>query len=227
MKGKCLDVGTGSGVLALLLRDMGAKSIVGTDISAAAVNLAIRNETLNFGNRKICFTVGDLFSALPNELQKFDTVIFNPPGWRTPSVNLLEYLLAIDNPEELAVSAMFYGDGLLLKFLQELPFHLKESGRAIIGLNSLVGIKDVLGRYRNQHCDTCPLQFRLLERHTFPLLFYSEHWRKIAPRLLEEFSQWREQQRAAYSLDSQGTLYWSYELVECIWNKKQTARAYG
>jgi release factor glutamine methyltransferase len=227
LEGGCLDVGTGSGVLALLLRDMGAKDVVGTDISVAAVDLSIRNEILNFGNTEIHFTVSDLFSALPNVLRKFDTVIFNPPGWRTPSEHLLKCLLAVDNSEELAISAMFYGDRLLLKFLQELPCHLKTNGRAIIGLNSLVGIKDVLKQYRNQYCDACPLQFRLLERHAFPLQFYSERWRKIGPKLLKEFSQWKEQHQAAYYLDSQGTLYWSYELVECIWKKNPTGCAYG
>lgn len=227
LKGGCLDIGTGSGVLALLLRDMGAEDIVGTDISAAAIDLAVRNETLNFGDNKIFFAVSDLFSDLPDRLRKFDTVIFNPPGWRTPSEDLLEHLAAIGNTEELAPSAMFYGDRLLLKFLQELPFYLQESGRAIIGMNSLVGIKDVLTRYRNAQCDGCPLQFRLLERHTFPLLFYSEHWKKIGHRLLEEFSHWQERHQAAYSLDSKGNLYWSYEVVECIWNKNRIGRAYG
>ncbi|HTD03296.1 MULTISPECIES: methyltransferase [Oxalobacteraceae] len=227
LKGGCLDIGTGGGVLAILLRDMGAEDIVGTDISAAAVDLAIRNEMLNFGDNKISFAVSDLFYDLPNKLRKFGTVIFNPPGWRTPSDDLLKHLTAIDNTEELAPSAMFYGDRLLLDFLQELPSYLQENGRAIIGLNSLVGIKDVLMRYRNKQCGACPLQFRLLERYTFPLLFYSEHWKKIASRLREEFSQWQERHQAAYSLDSKGNLYWSYELVECIWNRNRMGRIHG
>ncbi|MEB0139097.1 MULTISPECIES: methyltransferase [unclassified Undibacterium] len=216
LNGHFLDLGTGSGVIALLLRGMGADHIIGTDISPAAVSLSVKNETLNFGNNKIAFVVSDLFSGLPNENQKFDFITFNPPGWRTPSEKLLEYLMSTTEVNEIPLSAMFYGDTLLLRFLQELPTYLNKGGRAIIGLNSLVGIQDILSRYKNEKYQDRRLKFRFLERHTFPLLLYSESWKRISSRLMEEFSSWRDKNQAAYSVDSKGNLYWSYELVECV-----------
>ena len=114
--GSYLDLGTGSGVLALLLRDLGVVDVVATDISAEAVALARRNEELNFGNSTIRFSTSDLFSDLSSG-EKFDNIIFNPPGWRTPSATFLEYLMAGNSRSEIAPSAMFYGDKVLLRFL--------------------------------------------------------------------------------------------------------------
>jgi release factor glutamine methyltransferase len=82
-----------------------------------------------------------------------------------------------------------------------------------------------LKQYKSKQTGTSSLQFRLLERHTFPLLFYSEQWEKIGPILLEEFSRWQQRHQSAYSLDSKGNLYWSYELVECRWAKSMAADA--
>jgi len=80
--------------------------------------------------------------------------------------------------------AMFYGENILLKFLQELPDRLSYKGRALIGLNSLVGIQDVLAKFRATHPTSSPLNFRLLERHSLPLLFYSPGWKLAEPFLL-------------------------------------------
>lgn len=227
LDGRCLDMGTGSGVLALLLRSMGATDIVATDISPAAVQLAKRNEKLNFEDSKIHFAVSDLFSTLPLSENKFDVVIFNPPGWRTPSNHFSGHLDKTSGNGGIDLSAMFYGDKVLLQFLTDLPSYLSEDGHAIIGLNSLVGIKDVLTQHKIAQGEFCPLQFRLLERHTFPLLFYSKDWENIGLHLLEEFARWQQLYQSAFSLDSQGNLYWSYELIECTLPKKGRGNAHA
>jgi release factor glutamine methyltransferase len=84
-----------------------------------------------------------------------------------------------------------------------------------VRVNSLVGKQDVFGRYRSRHGGAVPLSFKLLERHTFPLLFCSGTWHRMRVDLLQEFSRWRNQNRAAYAMDARGNLYWSYELIEC------------
>src|SRR5919197_3092744 len=47
--GRILEIGTGSGAIALLLRSMGAKSVIATDISALAVSTAKENELQTVG----------------------------------------------------------------------------------------------------------------------------------------------------------------------------------
>jgi len=214
LKGKLLDLGTGSGVLALLLRSLGAHEITASDVSPSAVGLALENEILNFGGSRIRFVSGDLFMGLP-EGDRYDTVIFNPPGWRTPSLRFLDFLRRNGDGVDMTPETMFYGDEVLLRFLKDLPDRMNRAGRAIVGLNSLVGIRDVLARYNACYPTGAPLHFQLLERHSLPLLFYSPGWKRAEPVLREEFEEWRDSHGAAYTIDAQGRLYWSYEVVEC------------
>ena len=191
-----LDMGTGSGVLALLLRNIGVRDISATDVSTKAVELAANNEFLNFSNHQICFAVSDLFDKFVPGTDRFDTIIFNPPGWRTPSHTLLKNLCREDSDDStINPMAMFYGEQILLRFLTELPDYLNPQGYAIIGMNSLVGIQDVFNQYKTLYRGVTPLRFRLLERHSFPMLFYSEQWKQSSSFLLNEFAAWREQER--------------------------------
>ncbi len=214
LTGRLLDLGTGSGILALLLRSLGANDITASDVSTSAVGLALENEILNFRGSRIRFFSGDLFVGLP-EGDRYDTVIFNPPGWRAPSEKFLDRLRRNGDGVDMTPETMFYGDAVLLRFLKDLPDRMNRTGRAIVGLNSLVGIRDVLARYKAFYPAGAPLQFQLLERHSLPLLFYSPGWKRAEPSLREEFEEWRDSYGAAYTIDGQGRLYWSYEVVEC------------
>lgn len=142
-------------------------------------------------------------------------MIFNPPGWRTPSSKFLYRLQRASDDVDITPEAMFYGDEVLLRFLKDLPERISRTGRAIVGLNSMVGIREVLARYSALFPSGIPLQFRLLERHSLPLLFYSPTWRRAEPLLREEFAEWRDHYGAAYTTDADGRMYWSYEVVEC------------
>ncbi|MDD1014797.1 50S ribosomal protein L11 methyltransferase [Pseudomonas rubra] len=73
-----LDVGTGSGVHALLARQLGYECVCATDICERSVLLAQQNERNNFADECILFEVGDLFEGVSDFL--FDRIVFNPPG---------------------------------------------------------------------------------------------------------------------------------------------------
>ncbi len=62
-----LDLGTGSGVLALTARLLGARQVTGSDFDAAAIRTARENERLNFGSRRVRWDVADAkkLRALP------------------------------------------------------------------------------------------------------------------------------------------------------------------
>ncbi|WP_320784765.1 methyltransferase [Streptomyces sp. CRN 30] len=211
LAGRVLDIGTGSGAQALLLRGMGADDVVATDVSAPAVETAAENELLNFPDRRVVFERTSLFGDRAAS-GRFDLVVFNPPGWRTPS---RECRRDLDRAglSALDLSAMFSGETVLLDFLRRLPDHLTPSGRAVVGLNSMTGIREVFTRLAREQAGAA-LRFRLLERHSFPLFFYTRDWQKARETLLTEFRRWREEHGAAFSVDSDGTLHWSYEIVE-------------
>jgi len=78
---RVLDLGTGSGVLAILASKLGAENVVATDISERAIRIARRNAELN--GVEIDFRVGDLFDAVRDEL--FDLIICNPPMTPSPT----------------------------------------------------------------------------------------------------------------------------------------------
>lgn len=214
INGRILDVGTGSGAIALLLRDLGATSIAATDISASAVTTAARNEIENFGDSLIEFSHNDLFPrGEAGEEKRFDLIVFNPPGWRSPSEPVRAQLN--ERNRSLDLEAMFYGDSVLLRFLQQLPAHLAENGRAILGLNSLIGIADIFRRSRSTHRppDGSTIDSRLLERVEFPLLFYTEEWRQVRGSLLAQFERGREEYMAVY-VSRGDTIHWFYDITE-------------
>lgn len=214
LRGHFLELGTGSGVLALVLRSIGARSITATDVSAAAVRLAKENELLNFGDTRIDYAIGHLFTPF-DDGTKFDYVIFNPPGWRTPSERLTSHLSSAKGDHPLELPTMFCGESVVLEFLKGLPGYLVPSGRAIIGLNSMIGIQDILSKYTKSFADDPPLRFKLLERHCFPLFFYTDSWSSVQAEMLEEFHRWKDQYNAIFGQGDDGTIYWSYEIVEC------------
>lgn len=227
VRGPALDMATGSGALALLLRSMGVASITATDVSAPAVKAAAENELLNFPDNRIAFRETSLFDGLAHD-GPFDLIAFNPPGWRTPSDACCR-ALEQTGISTLDLSAMFGGEKVLLGFLLDLPRHLTESGRAVVGLNSLTGIRGVLAEFAHRSSGSGSgsgfgsgsdsgeraLEFRLIERHSFPLFFYTQDWQASREILLAEFQRWRKEAGAVFSIAADGTLYWSYEIVEC------------
>ncbi|MCF5110803.1 MULTISPECIES: methyltransferase domain-containing protein [Pseudomonas] len=212
LNGSFLDIGTGSGAHALLMRKLGNKKIIATDICKASINQAKTHEKINFKTSEITFHISNLFEKIPQ--QKFQTIAFNPPGWRTPSTSLIKILEGLERKGELSARAMFYGDDVITRFLEDLPRYLSIGGRAIIGLNSLVGIDDIFKKYNDKNNKTPLLQYKLIERYTLPLLYYSAQWQKLEKNLKIEFEEWSRKGLANYTIDRQGKIYWSYEIIE-------------
>jgi release factor glutamine methyltransferase len=211
---RILDLGTGSGVHALLLRQMGMRNVTASDISLDAVEAAKANELLNMGNFDIEFIHGDLFEAVNPTREGFDVILFNPPGWQTPSATFINTLKNSEAAHELALEAMFYGEQTLHRFFQKAPQHLRPGGKLIVGLNSLVGIDEVMQSLYQMHEDRLQIDWMLLERHEFPLMLYTKQWQALRHLLQEEVAQWCSQGRAHCHFNETGELIWSYEVVE-------------
>jgi len=73
-KVKILDIGTGSGVIAITLKKLLNSDVCGLDISSSAIDVAKYNAESN--DVDVEFLVSDLFS---NVNAKYDVIISNPP----------------------------------------------------------------------------------------------------------------------------------------------------
>jgi ribosomal protein L11 methyltransferase len=74
-----LDVGTGSGVLALAAHALGARSVVAVDDDPDAVESARENLALNGATREIELRLGD-FRGMPRAKAGWDVVVANLTG---------------------------------------------------------------------------------------------------------------------------------------------------
>ncbi|WP_458756805.1 50S ribosomal protein L11 methyltransferase [Afipia sp. TerB] len=75
-----VEIGTGSGILALSAAKAGARSVVALDINPAAVGAARDNATLNSMGATVSARVSDLLSAAAAH-ERFDVIISSPPSF--------------------------------------------------------------------------------------------------------------------------------------------------
>jgi len=74
---KILDIGTGSGVLAISLAKIFPRStLIATDISKKAINTAKKNIALHHLQQRICIFRADI---IPDISKTFDIIVTNPP----------------------------------------------------------------------------------------------------------------------------------------------------
>jgi release factor glutamine methyltransferase len=113
---KVLDVGTGSGVNAILAASK-ARNVVAVDINPASIICAERNAKRNGVESHISFLVSDLFN---NVSGRFDLIIFDPPfRWFKPK-----------SVEERARTDENYTT--LTTFFQQAKSHLHPGGRILL-----------------------------------------------------------------------------------------------
>lgn len=122
---RVLDLGTGSGFLAILASKLGAEKVVATDISVRAIRAARINAMLNSADN-IDFRLGSLYEPVRGE--QFDLIVSNPP--MTPSKNPL--------PRYTWGGAD--GRKVLDEVIRGASDHLRSGGRLLIPVISLVGI---------------------------------------------------------------------------------------
>lgn len=78
---RVLDIGTGSGAIAISVAyEANWAEVVATDISRAALSVAIGNAKTYNLDGKIQFMISDYFSNLPQRMEKsFNVIVSNPP----------------------------------------------------------------------------------------------------------------------------------------------------
>jgi HemK-like putative methylase len=77
---KVLDMGTGSGVLAIHAALLGATHVIATDINPYAIAVTRKNSVHHHLEHRVHTIHSDVFSAVPKD-ERFDRIIFNAPYW--------------------------------------------------------------------------------------------------------------------------------------------------
>lgn len=123
---KILDIGTGSGVIAVsLAKYLKNVEIVATDICYAALRVAKENAQNLKVKSHIKFLQGNLFDPIDKEV--FDVIISNPPYIPTTVIDTLDSSVRNYEPFEALDGGL---DGLffIYRILEESKHYLKEDG---------------------------------------------------------------------------------------------------
>jgi ribosomal protein L11 methyltransferase len=122
--GRVLDVGTGSGVLAIAAAQLGACRVVATEIDARAVDVARQNAAANRARQIHCLEANGLASTKVRALGPYDTIVANILA--RPLIRLAPSMVAALNPggriilsglltfQEPLVCAAYTGRGMIL-----------------------------------------------------------------------------------------------------------------
>ena len=131
-KGRILDLGTGSGAIALSLgSELPEADITATDLSEAALQIAAENADRLPHGEKIRFLYGDLFGPVANE--RFDLVVSNPPYVARRDAQSLPPELA--HEPEMALFAGEDGLDVIRRLVAGAGSHLSPGGWLLIELS--------------------------------------------------------------------------------------------
>lgn len=136
-----LDIGTGSGVIAITINKKTNAKVTAVDISKEALKLAKTNAVRN--NAKVEFICSNLFEKIQN--RTFDIIISNPPYISEEEYNTLDEGVKNFEPK-LALVAEENGLYFYKKIINEASKHLKTKGKIFfeIGYNQGKKVADLL-----------------------------------------------------------------------------------
>ncbi len=136
-----LDMGTGSGILAIHASQH-AKRVIATDINPHAIRCANLNIKLNKLNKKIEVRQGDLFKPIDAD-ELFDLIIFNPPYLPVEEGEGKEWF-------EKAWSGGVDGREIINRFLDEFRYFLNKNGSVLMIQSSLSNNNETAKKLQKQ-----------------------------------------------------------------------------
>jgi len=139
---RILDIGTGSGCIAIALaQSLEEARVLGVDISKDALALATENAALN--QTQVVFQEIDILKSLPNIEERFDVVVSNPPYIAPGERDQLQIEVVQFDPE---IALFDGGDGLSFyhRFADILPDLLIPGGHFLFEFGGRPQEKPVL-----------------------------------------------------------------------------------
>ncbi|MCP4406069.1 MAG: peptide chain release factor N(5)-glutamine methyltransferase [bacterium] len=138
---KILDIGTGSGAIAICLKhEFPEADLFAGDISEAALDIAAQNaKTLLKDESGVSFRQGDL--CAPFAGMSFDLIVSNPPYISTKEYESLDREVKDHEPEE-ALHAGEDGLDVYRRLIAEAPDYLKAGGHVLVEIG--YGQKDAV-----------------------------------------------------------------------------------
>lgn len=129
-----IDVGTGSGIIAITLTDTFPDlQMTGVDLSEDALRIADSNAILHHLSERITWQKSDLFATIEG---KFDLILANLPYIPTQTLNTLDVIkfeprLALDGGDD--------GLRLISVVLEQSTTHLRTGGAIFLEIESTIG----------------------------------------------------------------------------------------
>lgn len=149
-----LDMGTGTGILAIKAILLGASKVVAIDINPFASRCALRNVISKGLKSQISVLTGNLFSSLREEAM-FDVILFNPPYLQTKMSEYRRDWL------EKSWAGGRNGRAIINQFIDKLPAHLRPGGVLFL-LHPSVGIKATFRKLKQMRMDASVVAKRKL-----------------------------------------------------------------
>jgi release factor glutamine methyltransferase len=132
---KILEIGTGTGIIAIITSKITEK-VIAVDINKYAVECARKNSGINHSN--IDIRLGDLFDSIEDE--KFDIILFNTPYLPTNEDERVEDEL------EAAWDGGVDGRVVIDRFIEGVSEYLLPGGRVQLVQSSLSNVEETIGR---------------------------------------------------------------------------------
>lgn len=158
-----IDLGTGSGAIAITLKKLLNCNMEAIDISEKALSLARENADLN--NVEIDFYFSDMLNSVKG---KFDIIISNPP-YIAPNEEVPK--LVKDNEPAIALYALENGLYFYKKILKKARKYLKKQGFIAleIGMSQGNEVKELALKYFPDHIVTIEKDLPGKDRYVFVL----------------------------------------------------------
>lgn len=137
---RVLDIGTGSGILAIVASRQ-ASEVLAVDLNPYAIHCANQNAKLNKVSGKILFIRSDLLSSI-RPAAKFDLILFNAP-----------YVPSEENELDSWLGYSWYGGitgrQVMDRFISQAPKYLQKSGKILFMQSTLTSVDETIEKFAN------------------------------------------------------------------------------